>query len=198
MNEIEVFILADKALNNIVQHIRDDQWDLVMPDDFATTATGSITLREVINYHAYDDAWVPDMLSGKYMKDVGIDEYKGDLLGTDPKRSFALIVEKAVAAAEALDDLDKIVHCSFGDYKAREYLWQITSFRGLRVHDIAKVIAINSDIPDDLAQGLWDQLAPVADEWRTYGVFGPKIEVPEDASLQDRLLALTGRQPYGY
>jgi len=28
-------------------------------------------------------------------------------------------------------------------------------------------------------------------------VIGPKVDVPADASLQDRLLGLTGRQPDG-
>ena len=34
-----------------------------------------------------------------------------------------------------LDDLDRAVHTSFGDSSARDYLIQITSFRGLRAHD---------------------------------------------------------------
>jgi len=42
---------------------------------------------------------------------------------------------------------------------------------------------------------LWDELSPIAEEWRAIGIFGPKIEVPADGSLQDRLLGLTGRQP---
>ena len=40
-----------------------------------------------------------------------------------------------------------------------------------------------------------EPLSPVAEEWRAIGVFGPKVDVPDDAPLQDRLLALTGRQP---
>lgn len=198
MNDPEVFIKAEHALNNVVQQIKDDQWAMTMPPEFAVMdPSRSYTLREIINYHAYDDAWVPDMLAGRTMADVGEDTFKGDLLGDDPKGSFASIVNKACDAAAALgaDDLDRTVHCSFGDYPAREYLWQITAFRALRAHDIADVIGVDSTLPDDLVQGVWDQLVPVADEWRTYGVFGPKVDVPDDAPLQDRLIGLTGRQP---
>jgi uncharacterized protein (TIGR03086 family) len=128
---------------------------------------------------------------------VGKEAFEGDLLGDDPKASFAAIVEKACAAAEALgaENLGRTVHCSFGDFPAREYLWQITSFRGLRAHDIAKAIGADTRLPADLVQGMWDQLAPIAEEWRKIGVFGPKVDVPDSAPLQDRLLALTGRQP---
>ncbi|MBC8077142.1 MAG: hypothetical protein H7Y32_13785 [Chloroflexales bacterium] len=198
MNEPEVFIKAEHALKAVVDQIRDDQWPMEMPPDFATSGVdGKITLREVINYHAYDDAWVPDMLAGRTMAEVGNDAFKGDLLGDNPKASFAGIVAKACAAAEALPekDLDRTAHCSYGDFPVREYLVQITSFRALRAHDIAKVIGANTALPADLVQDVWDQLSPRAEEWRAIGVFGPMVEVPADAPLQHRLLALTGRQP---
>lgn len=198
MNEPEVFIKAEHALNKVVAQIGDDQWSMVMPPEFQTfDPSRQYTLREIINYHAYDDAWVPDMLAGRTMDEVGNEAFAGDLLGDDPKASFAAIASKACAAAAALsdDDLDRTVHCSFGDFSAREYFWQITSFRALRAHDIAEVIGVDSTLPADLVQGVWDQISPHAEEWRAIGVFGPKVDVPDDAPLQNRLLALTGRQP---
>ena len=71
MNEKDVFILADEALKKVVDQIRDDQWDLVVPDDM--TRKPGTTLRQTINYHAYDDAWVPDVLAGKTIAEVGDD-----------------------------------------------------------------------------------------------------------------------------
>ena len=89
----------------------------------------------------------------------------------------------------------KISHCSFGDFSAREYFWQINGFRALRANDIARVIGVDPTLPDDLVQGIWDEISPHAEEWRSYGVFSPKVEVAADASLQEKLLGLTGRQP---
>src|SRR5256714_10232933 len=123
MQENEVFILADRALEGVVRRIRDDQWLMVMPESFLTRVSDRRpTLREIINYHAYDDAWVPDMLAGKTMAEAGMDNFKGDLLADDPKGNFEAIVDKATAAAEGLDDFERTVHCSFGDFPAREYL----------------------------------------------------------------------------
>jgi uncharacterized protein (TIGR03086 family) len=153
------------------------------------------TLREIINHHAYDDAWVPDMLAGKTMDEAGRDKYDGDLLGGDPKAAFAAIVEKACAAARELADLDRTVHCSYGDYPAREYLWAVNSFRGLRAYEIARVIGVDPTLPDELVRGLWDELRPVAEEYRAIGVFAPAVAVADGAPLQDRLLGMTGRDP---
>ena len=65
MREQDVFVQAEHALKHVVDQIRDDQWSMEMPPEFATRVTDrKVTLREIINYHAYDDAWVPDMLAG--------------------------------------------------------------------------------------------------------------------------------------
>jgi len=196
MKETRVFELADRALDRVVAQIRDDQWDMQMPAGFATRRDDHVpSLREVISYHAYDDAWVPAMLSGATMAEVGVDAFTGDLLGADPAAAFSAIVDTAVAAAHDVADPARTVHCSFGDYSTAQYLWQANSFRGLRAHDIAVAIGVVPTLPDELVQGLWDELSPVADQWRTYGVFGPAVPVPAAAPLMQRLLGLTGRDP---
>ena len=196
MTEPEVFVLADQTLNAVVAQIRSDQWPMSLPANFARRDTGHIqTLREIVNYHAYDDAWVPDMLAGKTMEEVGKDAYKGDLLGDDEAGRFAAIVERACAAARAVTDLDRTVHCSFGDFPTRGYFWQTNMFRGLRAHDIARVIGVDASLPDELIQGIWDEISPQAEGWRAIGVFPPAVPVPATAPLLDRLLGLTGRNP---
>ncbi|MBA2390810.1 MAG: TIGR03086 family protein [Geodermatophilaceae bacterium] len=195
MKEQEVFVLADRALNDVVGQIKQDQWAMTMSNMFAMGGAEPVTLRQVVNGHAHDDAWLPDMLAGRTMSEVGEDKWSGDILGDNPTASFAIFVNAACEAAQALDEPEQTVHCSFGDYTARQYLWQVTAFRGMRAYDIAVDLDLDPTLPDELVTGMWEQLTPVADEWRGYGVFGPKVEVPEDAPLMDRLLGLTGRQP---
>jgi uncharacterized protein (TIGR03086 family) len=196
VQEPEVFVLADHALALVVDQISDDQWDRPMPASFQTRATDHVpTLRELINYHAYDDAWVPDMLAGKTMDEAGVDNHRGDLLGDEPKAAFAAIVERACAAAGQVTDLERVVHTSFGDFTTREYFWQINSFRALRAHDIATVIGVDANLPEALVQGIWDEISPHAEQWRAFGVFPAAVPVPDDAPLLDRLLGLTGRPP---
>jgi hypothetical protein len=196
MREPDVFVLADRALNRVVSQIREDQWEIVLPESFRTRRMDHTpTLREIINYHAYDDAWVPDMLAGQTMAQAGPEKFKGDLLGSDPHGSFAAIVEEACAAAETFEDLHQTIHCSFGDYPARHYFWQINQFRALRAHDIAKVVGADPTLPEDLVQGIWEEVSPNAEEWRAIGIFPAAIPVAQDAPLQDRLLGLTGREP---
>ncbi len=196
MNEAEVFVLADRALVAVVAQIGSEQWDMTMPPNFAMRGTEALpSLRTVVNYHAYDDAWVPDMLAGRTMGEAGATKFDGDLLGDRPAERFEAIAAASCAAAFAVTDFDAVAHLSFGDYTVREYFWQINSFRGLRAHDIAGAIGIEPDLPDELVQGIWDEVSPDAEEWRTIGVFPAAVPVPDGAPLLDRLLGLTGRDP---
>ncbi|TMG34413.1 MAG: hypothetical protein E6H92_12975 [Chloroflexi bacterium] len=192
MAERDVFILSERALAGVIDSIQDDQWDLRKPDWFQTGGQGDASLREIVNYHAYDSAWVPDVLAGKTMAEVG-NTYEH--LKTDPNTEYRPYSNKAIGAAKALDDPDKIVHLSYGDFPAREYLKHITSFRGFRAFDIAKWIGASTVLPDDLVQGMWEQIAPEVEAWRKMGVYGPPVSVSADAPLQDRLLGLVGRDP---
>ena len=119
----------------------------------------------------------------------------GDLLGEDPTASFSRIVSLACAAAEGVTDLDATVHCSFGDYPVREYFWQINGFRALRAHDIARIIGVDPQLSRELVQGVYDEIHPNIEEWRSIGVFPAPRAVADDAPLLDRLLAMTGRDP---
>ncbi len=46
-----------------------------------------------------------------------------------------------------------------------EYFWQINPFRGLRVHDIARVIGVDPNLPTQLVEGIWEEISPHAEEW---------------------------------
>jgi uncharacterized protein (TIGR03086 family) len=197
VDERELFVLADRALDAVVQRVRDDQWSVRMPADFQTSLQDAEppTLREVLGYHAYDDAWVPVTLAGQPLESGEGPALDDDLLGDDPRAAFSALVERACAAVEAADDLERTVHLSYGDFPAREYLQHVTTFRALRAHDVPVALGAAPELPDRLVEGMWAMVAPQAEAWRAMGVFGPAVPVPDDAPLLDRLLGVTGRTP---
>lgn len=195
MSEQEAFEVADWALCDVVDRIGDDQWTMEIPEWFSRGWSGdTLDLRKVINYHAYDDAWVPDVLAGRTKDEVG-GRYDGDLLGAEPKSAFRALAVTAIDSVRALDDPGRMVHLSYGDFSARDYLQHITCFRGFRVFDLSKLIGASTTMPADLVQALTDVVVPHVEEWRAMKVFGPAIEPPEGADAQTTLLCLVGREP---
>jgi uncharacterized protein (TIGR03086 family) len=192
IREQEAAIKAARLFKDIINNVDDSKFGETMPPDFKKYDPAPTTLREILNYHAYDDAWIPDMLAGRTMAEVGEDKWKGDLLGDDPKASYAHFNETACTAIEKLDDPERTVHCSFGDFSAANFLRQVLGFRGMRAYDVAKAFGLNTDLPDDLVEDMLALLVPEAEEWRKYGVWGPALPIPEDATPQQRLLATLG------
>jgi len=202
MNEIETFIRADRTLESVVDQIGDDQWDMTPPSDFPTADDRDYTLRQILDYQAYDEAWIPTMIAGTTIEEAGADQFgdpiDNDLLGDTPKERFAELVQRAIESVQALDESEldtRTAHYSYGDYPAREALWHAILFRTMRAHDIARATGIDSELPADLVQEVWDIVEPHAEEWRQMGVFGPAVDVADNAPLLHRLLALTGRRP---
>jgi hypothetical protein len=192
MAERDVFVLSERALADVIDQVRPHQLEQRKPDWFHSGGLADASLRDIVNYHAYDSAWVPDVLAGKTMAEVGdVHEH----LKTAPKPDYRVHSDAAVAAAQALDDPERVVHLSYGDFPAREYLRHLTSFRGFRVYDIARWIGVSTAMPPDLVQGMWEVLSPDMEAWRALGVYRAAVPVPADASSQDLLLALAGRDP---
>jgi len=150
--EQEVFVLSERALCDVIDQVQDHQWNQMTPAWFQTGRQGDVSLLGIVHYHAYDSAWVPHVLAGQTMAEVG-GAYDGHLLGTDPKGSSRRSSQQALAAVLHLDDPEKLVHLSYGDFPAREYLKHVTTFRSLRAYDIAKWIGVDTALPPDLVQG---------------------------------------------
>jgi uncharacterized protein (TIGR03086 family) len=191
--EQRAFAHAARALAAVVARIDGDEWEIEVPAELRWR-DAIRTLRDLVAHHARDDAWVPEVLAGRTLEEVG-DRFDGDLLGNDAARSVAGLAETAIAAVATADDLSGIVHVSYGDLTTGEYLLHTTIFRGFGAYDIARLIRVDDALPDALVRDLDALVAPRADALRALGVFGPAIAVPADASAEARLLALTGRDP---
>lgn len=192
MDERELFITADRALKTVVDQIKPPQWAAPKPDWFISRPDQATrTLRDFINYHAYDEAWVPETLAGRTITEIG-DKYDGDLLGDDPKAAYARFFDAATTAVKALADLDRPVHLTYGDYPTREYLWHTSIFRGFRSYQLAKWIGADPTMPPELVSGLWTIIEPHLEEWRGIGIFPPAKPFAPDADAQTQLLAKTG------
>jgi uncharacterized protein (TIGR03086 family) len=191
--EQRLFAMAVQALSTVIERIDGGQWELP-----ADSGMSKGTVRELVEAHARDAQWTGHVLSGGTIED-GNKVFGEHPLGDDPKAGWRVIAERAETAALALDDPDKIVHLSFsgayGEFTARDYLQQVITYHGLQAWDLARMIKVDDTLPDELVRGMTEMLAPVAEQWRELGVFGPVVSVPADASDQDKLLALTGRQP---
>lgn len=192
MNIRELFIASNETEQKVVEHIADDQWELMMPEKITRRP---MSILEVVRYHIWDSAWIPDGLAGKTLQEVGNSyDHLLELTSKELKRNFATYTQYAIDAVRALIDQDRIVHLSYGDFPAKEYLQHNVSVRAFWSYDIAKVIGVDTTMPDDFVQALLDEFSPVVERYRKMGLFPPEVKVASDASSQAKLLAMVGRE----
>jgi hypothetical protein len=195
IHEAAVFRLADEAAVQAFTLVRAEDMDSLLPPLFDMPgADRPLPLRQVLAHAAHDEAWIPDMLAGRTMDEVGRDTYDGDLLGDDPHGNIARLAERARAAAEQVTDRDAVVHCAYGDVPAWDYFWQLNIARTLAAHDIARHLGAESPLSEELARAMREGTAPAADMWRSCGIYREELPIPDGASWRARYLALTGRK----
>ncbi|TFD16965.1 hypothetical protein [Cryobacterium sp. TMT2-23] len=189
MKQKEMFLQADAALRSVLDRLIPTQLTMPAPSDW--TRRPDPTLGDIVAEHARDEAWVPDVLSGRTIDEVG-DTYDGDLLGQDPIAAYDRLNDLATGAVNRELDPDAIVHLSYGDFTLAEYLQHVSIYRAFQAWSIARLIGLDYFLPAPLVENLWEQIVPQADAWRTMGVFGPEIDVSPQADLETRLLGKTG------
>lgn len=151
-------------------------------------------VRDLLNHLVGEQLWVPELLAGTTIADVG-DRYDGDVLGDDPVGSWQAAASIARQAMLRPGALDQDVQLSRGPTPAAYYGWELTLDLAVHGWDLAQGIGAKSPIDMKLAETLLAVFDDEAQQWRQWGTFGTTIPVRPDASAPDRLVALLGRQP---
>lgn len=152
------------------------------------------TVRDLVNHIVGEQLWVPDMLAGRTIAEVG-DKFDGDQLRDDPLRAWAAASSTARAAWLRPGAVDQTVHLSYSDVRAEEYGWQMTTDLAVHGWDLATALGADAGVPDELASALLAYIEPQIELWSGSSMFANPVPVPDDATSPTRLIALLGRQP---
>ena len=97
--------------------------------------------------------------------------------------------EAAWQAASA----DASVQLSYDTVTVLDYLREQVSDVTIHSWDLARATAADEVLDDALIEAVWTVFEPQRDALEASGLFDSPVPMPEDAPLQSRLLALTGR-----
>jgi uncharacterized protein (TIGR03086 family) len=183
---IEMYRRSVEDFGSRVMAIGPDAWEQPTP-------CSDWNVRDLVRHLVYEELWAPPLLAGATIDEIG-DRFEGDILGADPQVAWKEAAAAALAAATD-DSLGRTVHLSFGDFPGAEYLGQITADHVIHAWDLARGIGGDERLAPDLVQFVYDFMAPQVEQWAAAGVFAPAVSVPDDADVQTKLLAMTGRNP---
>lgn len=187
-DDLDVRGLVSRAQDTFgarVHGVADDRWTAITP-------CTDWDVRLLVNHLVYELRWAVPLLAGRTIGEVG-DRFEGDLLGEDPTGRWDEAASEALAAVDDEGAMERTVHLSFGDFPGREYAMQL--FADLLIHGWDLSVATGQDrrLDPELVDACARWFAGVADGYRQAGAVGPRLDVPNDADPQERLLAAFGR-----
>jgi uncharacterized protein (TIGR03086 family) len=162
-----------------------DQWHLPTP-------CTEWDVRALVHHLTYEMVWVRPMLEGKTIAEVG-DRFEGDLLGEDPTSAWDRAAADALAALDDLASIQNVTHLSFGDFPAEEYLNQVLFDLHIHSWDLRTGIGVDPTLDGDLTDYLYPWAKKAMAGYRAAGVVAPAPPTADDASMQTKLLAESGR-----
>jgi uncharacterized protein (TIGR03086 family) len=183
---VELFGRSCREFDSRVAEVGTDQWAMGTP-------CTEWNVRTLVNHVAVEDLWVPPLIRGATIQEVG-DRFDGDQLGDDPKAGWRDARDGAVRAVDNLDSLDQTVHLSFGDFPARLYIIQLIFDHVVHAWDLATAIGADSRLDPELVEFSIDEFAAQEDSYRASGAIAVRPEIPDGADPQTQLLAMFGRR----
>ena len=183
---IEMYRRSVEEFGQRVMAIGADDWNRPTP-------CSEWSVRDLVRHLVYEELWAPPLLAGATIAEIG-ERFEGDILGDVPQVAGKEAAAQALAAASP-SSLGRTVHLSFGDFPGQEYLGQLTADHVIHAWDLARGIGGDERLAPDLVQFVYDFMVPQAEQWAAAGVFAAPVDVPADADIQSKLLAMSGRTP---
>lgn len=175
------------ATRVVVADIPGDAWH-------APTPCHEWDVRGLLNHVVSGNRWAARLAAGATIAEVGT-ALDGDQLGADPLAAYDESAAGAARAFAAPGALEAPCAVSYGPVPGSVYAGH--RFLDVLIHgwDLAVAIDRIPALAPDLVAGAWSVLEPQLELLRASGMFGPTIEIPDDADPTTRLLLALGRTP---
>jgi uncharacterized protein (TIGR03086 family) len=183
---LELFSTGQHQFGLRVHSITPDQWDLPTP-------CAEWTVRDLVDHLITEQLWAAPLLAGKSLGEAER-IVNSPTVTEDPVARWDTAAGASRVAFGEPGALDGTVPLSRGQTPASDYLNEMTLDLAIHAWDLGRSIGLTDPLPDDLVDYALEQAAALGDLSQT-GVFAPAVQTRPDASAQDRLIALTGRQP---
>jgi uncharacterized protein (TIGR03086 family) len=183
--DVRLHAKAMAGFDAAVREVRAGQWQLPTP-------CRDWDVRALVNHVVAEARWAQPLLDGRTVADVG-NALDGDLLGEDPLAAWTAGCEAALAAAGAPDVETRVVHLSFADTPALEYLRQLTADYLVHTWDLAVTIGADDRLDPELVAAVTAWFPAQAAGYRSAGMIASAVPIAEGADAQRRLLAQFGR-----
>ncbi|MEE9248730.1 MAG: TIGR03086 family metal-binding protein [Dehalococcoidia bacterium] len=162
----------------------------------ASTPCSEWNVQALIMHNIKTAQFAHSILTGTGDADPGsMMAVDGPLPSEGALAAFEASTNKVLEAIKVAGALEKVLDTPLGQMPAGHFL--MIPFGDIVIHkwDLAKATNQDTSLDSSLAEECYHALAQEIEGGRKAGLFGPEVQVPITASVQVKLLGLSGRQP---
>ena len=179
-NPVELYEAASKRTRQTIAGAKPDQME-------GSTPCNEWDVKALMDHIIGGAAYFSAALLGE--------EPKGPPEANSPAEAYDVLAAKVVEAANTPGSLERKTQSPVGEMSGGEFLFG--AFMDTVVHgwDLAKATGQDTTLNGEHVEIIYQAFAPGMDGLRENGLIGPEVEIPEDASTQDKMLGMMGRNP---
>jgi uncharacterized protein (TIGR03086 family) len=188
---VSMFRDAQDEFTKRVTKISPEQWA-------APTPAEEWTVTDLVSHLVDEHLWMPPLIEGHGLAESEkIVESVRRSSSDQPAEAWEAAALGSRRAVTEPGALERQVQLSHGPTPAADYVSEMIFDLTVHAWDLGTAIGVRDPLPDDLVQHSLRVLESWGDTSAMGGAFKPPVSVPDDAPLQTRLIALTGRDPQG-
>ena len=166
------------AFSQRVSAVSAEQWD-------AATPCTEWTVRELVDHAVGVQARTGAAIGADVSEDLGDDAAAG----------WSAMTQAIMGTLQAEGTLEKVIETPFGERPVAEALGIPTMDLLVHTWDLSRALGVDESLPEEIVAHAYESLQPMDGMIRGPGMFDAKIEVADDADVQTKFIAFTGRQP---
>ncbi|MEO6943555.1 MAG: TIGR03086 family metal-binding protein [Lacisediminihabitans sp.] len=171
---------AHREFARALQAVTD--WDAPTPDT-------EWNVRMLVTHVVQEQQWVPQLLAGRTVQQAK--RHLGRL--SDDLRAEWRLYSLAATAAWDEAKPGTRVRLSYDTVPVLDYLREQTSDVTIHAWDLARATGADESIDPALIEAVWTVFEPQKETLSASGLYALPVRLADDAPLQSRLLAVTGR-----
>ena len=191
-NPVEFFEKAVDQVNKVIAGLTQEQ--LAHP-----TPCSEWNIQELLNHLIGGAEMVVGCFSGQtpnITPGSSDSSYSTETQVAGLVQAYQTVVDQALQVAHEPGALERNIDTPLGDLPGALFLSFCSMDQFIHGWDLAKATSQDTKLDPQMAQTCYDMCVPdMADQGREAGVIGAVVAVPDDASIQDKLLGYMGRQP---
>ena len=186
-NILNLFDEGVQQFSRRVEAARADDWTKPTPD-------AEWNVADLVKHLIDEHLWMPPLLGGHDLETAEKMVESTQSAG-DPAADWATAATASLQSVREPGALERTVSLSRGPTPAEQYVAEMVVDLTIHSWDLGKALGVNNDLPDELVSYVYGIVDDAKEMLASSGMFAAPVSVPDDASLQDKLIAASGRDP---